>query len=137
MCLTKLTHGKTNLRVGYKVFRYSKANEGQLAPTDKILPRGVHFRFNTWIKDTNNYNIWTANDGKNNQYQTGFHIFLDEADAEWIALQHPSTFIYRKVNFRKVVARGIQEIHFRCERRCRVIIAKELYIHEKEEVNAE
>jgi len=105
MCLQQLENFKVTQSYGWQVFVKSA---GDLYPYhfgDKRIPVGKwqtdKFRiFKRWIS---NYNITGL------RYKKGYHIFLNEEDVKEYC---PSSKNYeiKKVRFKKILARGLQEI---------------------------
>lgn len=115
MCLDKLKDFKVKLDEkgvgeGWKVF--NKGRYGglytELRGNDKLL------RKNKWLKEeTYRFGRGTFCDGG---YPYGFHVFLAISGAKnW------GGEVIKKVMFRKIVAKGIQQDY-------RVIVAKEIFI---------
>ena len=106
MCLFKLENFKVTQNYGWQVF--SKGSSGKLYPCyfgpgsvpvgkwqrDKfrIRERWIYYGFSTVLK-----------------YRKGYHIFLNAKDAkEWF--NSFGDYCIKKVRFKRVVARGLQDI---------------------------
>ena len=106
MCLSKLENFKVTQNYGWQVF--GKGSSGKLYPRffgegpvpvgewqrDKfrIRDRWIYYGFSTVLK-----------------YRKGYHIFLNKKDAkEWLTSSKDQCI--KKVRFKRVVARGLQDI---------------------------
>ena len=112
---------------GYKTFQVNKDGSlrnlyAQVNPSIKI----THFPIETWIKDENKKKIQEYDF---NEYPTGFHIHTSKKKAKnYISTDIKLTT--RKVDYRNVVASGIQNIDNTGN--TNVIVAREIYVHKEE-----
>ena len=85
-------------------------------------------RMGRWLTDCNEETIFV---GPGLRYKAGFHLFPDKDDAETMVSALSGIrdgCSVRRVAYRTVVATGCQ---YFCDHQCRVIVAREIYIHPK------
>lgn len=103
MCLsivyTKKIKNKEKVQYGYKWFDYVPKNKKNQFGFPYIGGKSVSK--NKWLKSTNTTIL--SDDGIN--YESGFHIYLNEQDAIYFAQQYRHTAIV-KVWYKNVVAVG-------------------------------
>jgi len=129
MCLDELADFRISKNYGWQVLRMRGERLVQLyyggRPLE-IVPEGV------WQSDPNDYALETNDRG--DPYQTGFHIFRRQADANFYKnwLVAGRTGVIRKVFFKNVVATGKIAIptNFRYIR-ADVIVARERLVESK------
>jgi hypothetical protein len=130
MCLDRLGDFPVPELVGWKVFRkLGRSHDAVLAP---ILFRKPDLEFppNIWISDPVNL-LTIGYEGI--KYKTGFHIFIDEKEAEQYRIKAAYHFVWfdssnlvvRKIYFKEVVAKGFQESFLDT---WKVIVAKQMFI---------
>jgi hypothetical protein len=149
MCLTTLTHGPNPAEEGegYKVFR--KLDNGELQSVYVFGGLPYQYPANTWITDTKDFCLFDDEQGQ--EYQTGFHLFANQKDAELKAQSRNDvygmyvTHVVRKVKFRNVTAKGTDDVcrtstasicsdleeNYICVT-APVVVAKEIFVEERE-----
>jgi hypothetical protein len=142
MCLDSITHGPnpTEEGEGYKIFEldgeelYSPYFLRDLSDHD-TQSFCQHYETNTWIADSRNYPLVPID--STDYYQTGFHLFANQADAESILIRWNSSwntsfykFVIRKIKYRNVTAKGIQ--YFDENPHVPAIVAREIFIEEEQ-----
>jgi len=106
MCLSKLEDFTVTQNYGWQVF--NKEITGELYPCffgDDPIPVGK------WHKDK--FRIcdrWIRID-VDVRYKKGFHIFLNKEDAKTYGIRSAISRCVKKVRFKRILARGLQEIH--------------------------
>jgi len=116
MCLDKYKYFKLPENgIGYKVF--VKIGDDEYRPPFF----GHEFRLNEWIHDEREFKIEYENDD-NRYYPTGFHVFTNFADAQtYRGNVAGDGLVVRKVEFKNVVTRGLQD-------KCKCIVCRSLKI---------
>jgi hypothetical protein len=133
MCLEIVTHGPDPQEQGegYKVFR--KLPEGELTSLYVFFDDDEFYSFptNTWIADSSQCSL--SDEGKR-EYQTGFHLFANQKDAE-LKAGLSDTYVVRKVKYRNVTAKGKQIIYSWFDEwdNAPAIVAREIFIEEPKE----
>jgi hypothetical protein len=134
MCLDSITQGPnpTEEGEGYKLFELI---DGELTSPYFLRPQHErvgfcqHYETNAWMSDSRNYPLAPLQSKE--YYQTGFHFFANQADAEAILIRWNASFhnfVLRKVKYRNVTAKGIQ--YFDENPNVPTIVAREIFIEE-------
>jgi hypothetical protein len=133
MCLETMTHGPnpTEEGEGYKLFELSA---GKLVSPFTLIQYGhgqfqQHYETNTWMSDSRDYPLSPYLSPE--RYQTGFHLFQNKEDAEYLLnrwSEDGTRFVTRKVKYRNVTAKGIQ---FGLVKSFPTIVAREIFILEE------
>jgi hypothetical protein len=142
MCLVDLNEepiDETEEGIGYKVFSFSQPN--LFSSSGLAFPiQGGQVFYDKWLVDHAKINIRISED---KTYQTGYHIFLNRADAECYrnSFMNHRNKIVLQVKYRKVVAKGqhICQIGNPFSARVPCVVAKEIFVPsvEKEHVEKE
>ena len=124
MCLSKLENFKVTQNYGWQVFRKEPTSE--LYPYffggDKPVPVGE------WQKDKFRIFSKCICTETDTRYKEGYHIFLNEEDAK-VYFPGSDNFCIRKVWFKRVVARGLQEIPTgRLRRQVKVVVCRKRFV---------
>jgi len=138
MCLDVLYEKtRTDITHGYKVFRIKNGKiYGELFNPDGTPSYGYHFPYKTdkWY-EAGNYIIDENGDIGNVVYLTGFHIFIDEKDAEaWRNFYSENKAEYKilEVEVNNIVASGQQRFD---NRKAETIVAKRMKVNDSNDSN--
>lgn len=130
MCLHKITEYPVNSSFGYKVFRYEKeglysvfqGSYTKIYPINKKLYE-MDYRF-----DCKNLDDFTIIINEDNNYNPGFHIFLNSNDARVICnrlISNGDDFVIYKVEFNNIIVKGVEISN---NKEMKVIVVKEMTI---------
>ena len=120
MCLDELADFKVTKDYGWGVFREEDGQLFQRFGCESLVPE------EKWQTDPNNYYLWTEYDGK--VYKTGFHLFIREEDALGYVSPFCDDEVVRKVRFKKIVAKGMQQLPYTMSSKANVIVVRERFV---------
>jgi len=117
MCLDELAYFKVTKSYGWGVFREEDGQLFQRFGCKSLVPE------EKWETDPNDYSLQTEYDGK--PYRTGFHLFINKEDALGYVSPFCDDEVVRKVRFKKVVAKGVQQLPYALSAKANVIVVRE------------
>jgi len=120
MCLDCLADFKVMKNYGWGVCREEDGQLFQRFGCNSLVPE------ETWQTDPNDYSLQTEYDGKT--YRTGFHLFTRKEDALGYVSPFCDDEVIRKVRFKKVVAKGVQQLPYTLSSKANVVVVRERFV---------